>query len=294
MRLRERGRATHWVKLARIRMEPRFNRNRMMLAVAAPLAVAASGVLGYAAWGALGLVAPMAVATAIMVVMLIDLRHHRMLIFHKQHAELRSAYQQTEAILGLNALLRPALPLPATRSWAAAPDLLREVALHCLTRPVNLAVEAGSGVSTLVMAYCMQRKGHGRVIALEHEAAYAERTRQLLANHGVSAYATVIHAPLVQRTIEGRAWQWYDLRGIDFGAPIDLLLVDGPPDTTQHLARWPALPVLHERLATGATVFLDDGDRADERETARRWKERYPSASLEQLPLEGGVWVLRF
>lgn len=275
-------------------MEPRFNRNRLLLAVGAPMAVSASGALAFAAWGAPGLVAPMAVATAIVVVMLIDLRHHRMLIFAKQHAELRSAYQQTEAILGLNMLLRPGLPLPATRSWAAAPDLLREVALHCLTRPVGLAVEAGSGVSTLVMAYCMKQKGHGRVIALEHDAAYAERTRQLLAQHGVGDHATVIHAPLVRLTIEGRAWQWYDLAHVDFGAPIDLLLVDGPPDTTQALARWPALPLLHGQMAPAATVFLDDGDRADERETARRWKELYPAAMLEHLPLEGGVWVLRF
>ncbi|MBK6343070.1 MAG: class I SAM-dependent methyltransferase [Flavobacteriales bacterium] len=274
-------------------MEPRFNRNRIIVAVGAPIAVAAIGVLAHAAWGGVGLVAPMALATAIVVLLLIDLRHHRMQVFAKQYAEGRSAFHQIEAIMGLNALLRPELPLPATRSWAAAPDLLREVATHCLTRNVRLAVEAGSGVSTLVMAYCFKRKGHGHVIALEHDAKYAERSRQVLSDHGLSDFATVVHAPLVKQMIDGRDWQWYDLSGVSLDAPIDLLLVDGPPDTTQPLARWPALPLLKAHLAPGATVILDDGDRDDERETARRWKAAHPAATLDHLPLEGGTWVLR-
>lgn len=275
-------------------MEERFNRNRVLLAVLAPLAVLASGIAGHQAWGSVGLVLPMALATLITVLLLIDLRHHRMQVFAKQHAEARSAFHQMESIVGLQEVLRPVLPLPATRSWAAAPDLLRELAVHCLTREVRVAVEAGSGVSTLVMAYCMKRKGQGRVIALEHDASYAERNRQLLADHGLSEFAVVVHAPLVKHVIDNREWQWYDLSRVDLDAPIDLLLVDGPPDTTQALARWPALPLLQARLAPRATVFLDDGDRADERETARRWKEAHPAATLDHLPLEGGCWVLRF
>ena len=64
--------------------------------------------------------------------------------------------------------------------------------------------------------------------------------------------------------------QWYDdavvAAGLDAalqGDLIDLLLVDGPPAYAvgHGLARYPALPVLRDRLAPGATVVLDDVER---------------------------------
>ena len=41
-------------------------------------------------------------------------------------------------------------------------------------------VETGSGVSTLVIAYGLEKLGRGRVIALDHDAGYAAGTR-----HGI-------------------------------------------------------------------------------------------------------------
>ena len=52
---------------------------------------------------------------------------------------------------------------------------------------------------------------------------------------------------------------------------IDLLVVDGPPGLLRPQARYPALPVLRERLSPGASILLDDTHRADEREIVRRW-----------------------
>ncbi|MFN3876466.1 MAG: hypothetical protein ACK4L7_11205, partial [Flavobacteriales bacterium] len=49
--MRTRKGVPHWVKLARIRMEPRFNRNRLLIALGAPLAVSVSGALAFSAWG---------------------------------------------------------------------------------------------------------------------------------------------------------------------------------------------------------------------------------------------------
>jgi hypothetical protein len=74
---------------------------------------------------------------------------------------------------------------------------------------------------------------------------------------------------------------WYDQTaletGIDSalgGAAIELLVVDGPPAYAQGhgLARYPALPVLHDRLAPSATIILDDAERPGEREIIRRWQ----------------------
>jgi hypothetical protein len=57
---------------------------------------------------------------------------------------------------------------------------------------------------------------------------------------------------------------------------IDLLLVDGPPGSAGTQARYPALPVLSDRLADGAIVVLDDFSRADETTIVERWCAEIP------------------
>ena len=77
------------------------------------------------------------------------------------------------------------------------------------------------------------------------------------------------------------SWRWYDeaavAAGLDTafgGEPIDLLIVDGPPAFAvgHGTSRYPALPVLHERLAPGATVVLDDIERPGEQVVLERWE----------------------
>lgn len=58
--------------------------------------------------------------------------------------------------------------------------------------------------------------------------------------------------------------------------PIDLLIVDGPPSGVARLARFPALPRLMPRMASGAVAMVDDADREDERKMVVRWREIYP------------------
>ena len=64
----------------------------------------------------------------------------------------------------------------------------------------------------------------------------------------MAEFAEVRHAPLKRGMIGDAEWYWYDpeqLEGID---DIDLLLVDGPPGMIQKNSRWPALPLLFDRL----------------------------------------------
>jgi hypothetical protein len=103
----------------------------------------------------------------------------------------------------------------------------------------------------------------------------------------------VIHAPLVQHDVNGSKHQWYDLSALQLPGSIDLLVVDGPPETTQKLARYPAVPLLASKFSRGARILLDDGSRPDERLMARRWAEENPGSQLEFLHLEAGAWSLR-
>lgn len=271
-----------------------FTRKQRAVVVLGPLCVLAAGALGWWLVGPPALLLPPVLIGAFIAWLLIDMRHHEWDLFHRGVLEQRAIYGQTEAMVGLNTVLRPKYPFPGTRGWAASPDLLREVVTHVLHAPVSLAVEASSGTSTLMIAYAMERKGSGHVIALEHDELYAGRTRELIELHGLSHRATVVHAPLVEQRAGSEDVLWYDLSKAHIPGLIDLLVVDGPPEEVGPMARYPAVPLLRGRFSPGARVILDDGDRADERAIAGRWKMEHGASACEHLPLEKGAWSLRF
>jgi predicted O-methyltransferase YrrM len=191
-------------------------------------------------------------------------------------AALVSQFRQVEALSALYQMLRPRAPLPPTRDWAGSPDFLRVVAEYALRKRPRTIVECGSGVSTVVLGRCVELNGGGHVYSLEHDADYAARTRALLANHALSRFATVVDAPLVDIELADWKGRWYDLGAVDFGGKVDALIVDGPPFFASGLARYPAGPMLFERLAEGGAIILDDADRRPEREIVDRWLRRYP------------------
>jgi len=200
-------------------------------------------------------------------------------------------YRQLEALDWLRAELELVHPLSPARGWAAAPDALAElVRLIDRTAPEEV-VELGSGVSTIVIARRLQQLGRGRLVALDHKPEFAAQTRSELARHGLAEVASVLEAPLVDVRLGDETWSWYTL-GEGVPARIDALFVDGPPGTTGPLARYPALPLLRERLVPGATIFLDDGDRPDEQEAVRRWQVDVEGLQAVHVPLAKGAWLL--
>ena len=134
----------------------------------------------------------------------------------------------------------------------------------------------------------MQLNGRGHVWSLEHEEIFAQKTRAELQRHGLQDFATVLHAPLRGQSVDGQNWQWYDASVLPTGQ-IDLLVIDGPPMTTQPLARYPAVPVLAGQMADGATVMLDDAARPDEREIVRRWITDHGMSAADTLYAEKGI-----
>jgi predicted O-methyltransferase YrrM len=199
---------------------------------------------------------------------------------------------QIESLFSIFFTLKPQLPLPTTRGWAASPDLLKEIISLTHRQKPQLVVEASSGVSTLIIAYCLQRLGTGKLISLEHEEKFAQATQNNLSQHGLDDVATVIYAPLVEVEINGAKWLWYDLTKVEIPGAIDLLIVDGPPGTTQKLARYPAVPMLHEKLSSDAIILLDDGARTDERQIVEQWMEEFKMSYSEYLPLEKGAYLI--
>ncbi|HME67516.1 MAG TPA: class I SAM-dependent methyltransferase, partial [Streptosporangiaceae bacterium] len=208
--------------------------------------------------------------------------------------EIKQTFRQLEALQNLNAVLPASDVLPATRGWAASPDLLMVLVDLVITERPSLVVECGSGASTLWLALAMRRfEIDGRIIALDHDPVFGARTRDLLARHNVRDLAEVRDAPLESFSLDGETYSWYARRAWENLKGIDLLFVDGPPATTGHQARYPALPLLSGLLSPGATLVLDDLVVPDMQKVLRLWLDAYPDFGSEILPLEKQAAVLR-
>jgi len=207
-------------------------------------------------------------------------------------------FLQTEAYIQLQRLLNFRAPLSFTRGWAASPDFLlvavREILSLKKERPV--IVEAGSGVSTVILGYMLEKFFPGGVlISLEHDFTYYEKTKRELEIHRLSG-VRLIHAPLVSYFIDTKEWLWYDtdeLRRELSGKKIDVLLIDGPPEATQKEARYPAVPVLRELLTTDFLLLLDDASRDGEKKALERWKREIEVYEHEILSTEKGTLIFR-
>ncbi|GAA2269726.1 hypothetical protein GCM10009853_024260 [Glycomyces scopariae] len=207
-------------------------------------------------------------------------------------AAARTGYAQVEDLLALYHLTGARGALPRMRGWAAGPELTRFLAEEVAARGGARVLECGSGTSTVVLALVSRAIGSGQVTALEHDPHYAAQTRAELESRGLGGWGRVVDAPLTDVDLGGETWRWYDPSLLPPNE-IDLLLVDGPPAQTGPQARYPALPVLAERLAKDALVVLDDADRPDERAIAARWADAHPDFTVERLPHERGTVVLR-
>lgn len=205
---------------------------------------------------------------------------------------LNRTYQQIQAFIDLNRLLQLTYPLPSLRGWAASPDFLLLLAEHVFQKKPRFIVECSSGASTVVLAQCAKLNGYGHVLSLEHDAHYAEKTRQQLIKQGLEDWATVIDAPLINYEFNGQNYQWYKLNAQIENTCIDMLVIDGPPAHLNYCARYPAGPLLLPLLNKEGVIFLDDADRPDEKEIVERWIVEFSGFKVSVNNCEKGAIIM--
>lgn len=201
-------------------------------------------------------------------------------------------FTQYECLKQLYLHVKPVEPFPATRSYRGSPDFLLEIYRRIMSTSPRVVVEGSSGLSTLVCGYALRQLGEGRVISMEHEAFYARSSQEIVDRHGLGQVARVHHAPIVKHAIKGRTWLWYDFEKVGLPDEIDLIVIDGPPSGLQKKARYPALPLLIDKLKVGGILMLDDADRGGERRAVDDWKAEFPNIDVEHVPLEKGLVVV--
>jgi predicted O-methyltransferase YrrM len=173
-------------------------------------------------------------------------------------------------------------PLPPLGFMTAETELLTALASLITAKKPRVVVEAGSGVSSVVIGYGLEKNRRGKLYSLEHEETCYRESAEWLKEHELTDYCELIHAPIKAYKIDGEEWFYYDLSQLP-PATIDLLFVDGPPGMIQPLARYPAVPLLASQLSPQATVILDDFRRPDEQQIAIRWLTEFPEFTLNVL-----------
>ena len=132
------------------------------------------------------------------------------LVTYSIDQESKSLYAQIQAFHSLDKLLQLQAPLPTLRGWAASPDFLLEIAKYTLEAKPQNTLECSSGCSTIVLARCMQINDKGHVYSLEHDTTYAAITRHELERQGLTEWATIIDAPLIDIS-SLPTHRWYSL-----------------------------------------------------------------------------------
>lgn len=132
--------------------------------------------------------------------------------------------------------------------WSGNLDYLEEVARRAITTPGPI-LECGSGLTTMLLGLVAGRRGI-EVWSLEDMKEWHGHVSTMLERHHISG-VTVCLSPL-------RAYgnvTWYTLPS-GMPAAFSLVICDGPG--VSYASRYGLLPLLGQRLSTGALILVDD------------------------------------
>lgn len=205
----------------------------------------------------------------------------------------KTQYNKIDALQGIYSFLEIRKPLPILHEGRISSDLALKLIEIYNDTPGNI-IDIGSGASTIIMAYCIQKSGFNyKVYSIEHHPDYFAETKSLIEQHSLSDYVELFYCPIIEHSIEGEIFQWYDIANrLDRIENVSLLFVDGPPGVLQKNSRYPAVPLLKDKIGIKTKVVLDDGDREDEAEISTTWAEKH-DLIMNKYESEKGYFILQ-
>ena len=171
-------------------------------------------------------------------------------------------------------LLRHLIQAWGNAAWSADIDLLRGL-LDWFPKTRGPILECGSGLSTLLLASLASM--HGRQVhSLEHDPDWAERVSRALPSRASSSVEVTV-API--RHYDD--FDWYTMEPLTTLSGVGFVVCDGPPGSTRG-GRYGMAPMVHNCLAAGCVVLLDDTHRDAEREVLNRWCTDYGATIVQR------------
>ena len=244
---------------------------------------------------------------------------------------LGNAAKQLEAFMGIQTYLEKGIKPLSFHGWPISPDIGLYLTGLIDANNYDVIIEFGSGTSTVLMAKALVSKQRGnaqkvlsdnskagtglalgeadyndlpaRIVTFEHNSKYHAQTLKALQDNGVDGLVDLVHAPLVDYQYkDGSQYLYYscadklaELAKVFKGRKANILvLVDGPPGSTNKHARFPALPHLLNALSGHKfTIIMDDYKRVEEKEIIEKWinisSDRFLAPVLEEIPSEKGL-----
>jgi hypothetical protein len=200
--------------------------------------------------------------------------HYRAYLYIEKQIDFSQS--RNDALFSIHQIIKLRHPLPIMQKWTIGADYGHALIQYILSSPAGNILDVGSGISTILAGYSVEKRGKGKVIALEHDLKHYNQIKRSISEHMLDAYVTVYYCPLVPHTINGKEWLWYDLSTVTESlSDVNLVSIDGPPGGMNKQARYPAMPLLQKRVATDAAYLLDDGSRKDEKLIAKRWESEF-------------------
>jgi predicted O-methyltransferase YrrM len=202
---------------------------------------------------------------------------------------LEQGIHDARAAVELARLGLPYLPWPGS---AIAPSALTTILNDLQINQRKTVVEFGSGLSTVYIAKVLEAVG-GTITSIENDADWAALVNQWIARSNLGHVARIVVAPLGACAVALDGNHWYNQTTVNEAVAnltIDCVLVDGPPAYTadKARARYPALPVILDRLAPDCAVYLDDIRRAGEQDILKMWSA-LSGIEFHMFPAKGGI-----
>lgn len=188
--------------------------------------------------------------------------------------------------------LNTPLSVEELSGWSLTPYALGHILSRVAAHPAPTVVEFGSGVSTLLIAYSIKDKDNSRLIIVEHDPKFANKTMNTLHHHGLSKNVEMVIAPLIEYSKYECAS--YDLSAIHINSLIDYCIIDGPPCTNGMLTRLPPAEWAICNLSKTGIIWLDDTERPGEQECLNKISRNYPTIKLEPYMSTKGFATLCF
>ena len=214
--------------------------------------------------------------------------------------EVINSTNQLEAFLGIQNFFLTGEHLPSMHGWPISPDFALYLIDLINTKNYNIIIEFGSGTSTVLIAKTIQKLSNNHeeskypivtYIAFEHLEKYFFQTKTLLQQAKAEKNVTLLLTHLKNYTSpEGLSFKYYDCdnklkelsRSLNTKYKRILLVVDGPPGSTNKYARYPALPKVTQIFPNcHIDILLDDYIRQEEKDIADMWVTELKSSGRE-------------
>jgi predicted O-methyltransferase YrrM len=202
--------------------------------------------------------------------------------------------KKNESLLALYNTLELKAPINHFNGYVASPDFLHEIVRQILLLKPHFILELGSGVSSIIIGNTLKKNGFGKLVSIEHLKSEYQKTNNEIKLHKLEEFCECIYAPLTEKRINDKIYNWYSIDYSTLKTRIDMLIIDGPPTgTSKQESRFPALPCLKKYLKNDYLILVDDSDRLDEIKMLNQWKILFPEIKVEYMNLDRGLALIK-